>query len=623
MKIQNDNTLDPKKIEKEIGEFLHEKYGDTVKLVSPVIAPDNNASESDGRSGKSDSLLNFDLKPEELAAYLDQYIIRQDEAKRILATKICTHFNRVRHQELWGGGAGLVGGIKNNVLMIGPTGVGKTYMIKLIARKLGVPFIKGDATKFSETGYVGGDVEDLVRDLVREAGDDIELAQHGIIYIDEIDKIAASRNLVGADVSRSGVQRALLTLMEETEVEMRVPHDPVSIMQEMERYRQSGTREKRSVNTRNILFIMSGAFTGLQEIINKRMNSQAIGFGAQINSSEVDPYAAMRHIRSEDLTEFGFEAEFIGRLPVRVIFENLTENDLFDILKNPSNPVVLSKKIDFAAYGIDIKFDDKALRTLARHAYQEKTGARGLVNSVERALIGFESGLPSTPIKKFPVTEETVSTPEEVMASLMSGETGATSKTNYNELCRKEKRNVRDFIDGKCRQVAEQYDFPLSPERIDLLADYAVNRITTMESAIETVKAYYDETKNIEAYFYAQYDLDIVLAEDATLYLVRQYLNNEFTDFETKCREMARQFLDGFKLLSEKAGIKQFYLTQQALMFPESWLDAMIKKAFGMNSSRGQANKPELVTPEDDATKHDHPERNGREHNQTSQQTDT
>ena len=145
-------------------------------------------------------------------SYLDQYIVKQDAAKSVLATKICTHFNRIRrHQTSSDSFNGkMIGNIKNNVLMIGPTGVGKTYMVKLIADKIGVPFVKGDATKFSETGYVGGDVEDLVRDLVREADNDLNLAQFGIIYIDEIDKIASTPNMLGADVSRTGVQRAFL-----------------------------------------------------------------------------------------------------------------------------------------------------------------------------------------------------------------------------------------------------------------------------------------------------------------------------------------------------------------------------------------------------------------------------
>jgi ATP-dependent protease Clp ATPase subunit len=162
-------------------------------------------SKEEKELGEGKKKIHFDLKPEELEAFLNDYIIRQDEAKEILATKICTHFNRIkfkndqrtdRYEE--------VGHIKNNILMVGPTGVGKTYLIKLIAKKIGVSFVKGDATKFSETGYVGGDVEDLVRDLVYEANGDIELAQYGIIYVDEIDKIASSNNIIGPDVSRTG-----------------------------------------------------------------------------------------------------------------------------------------------------------------------------------------------------------------------------------------------------------------------------------------------------------------------------------------------------------------------------------------------------------------------------------
>src|SRR5208337_2404953 len=178
------------------------------------------------------------------------------------------------------------GEIKNNIIMIGPTGVGKTFLVKLIAKKIGVPFVKGDATKFSETGYVGGDVEDLVRDLVYEAKGNIELAQYGIIYLDEVDKIAATPNLIGPDVSRSGVQRALLKPMEETEVELKVPHDPVSQMEAIMEFQKTGKREKKKINTKHILFIMSGAFNGLEEIIKKRLNRQGMGFGAEIKSKD-------------------------------------------------------------------------------------------------------------------------------------------------------------------------------------------------------------------------------------------------------------------------------------------------------------------------------------------------
>ena len=222
--------------------------------------------------------------------------------------------------------------IKNNVFMIGPTGVGKTYIIKFIAQKLGVPFVKGDATKFSETGYVGGDVEDLVRDLVYEADENIELAENGIIYVDEIDKISSSSNLIGHDVSRTGVQRAFLKPMEETDVDLKVPHDPISQIQAIEQYRRTGKKEKRVVNTKNILFIMSGAFGDLAEIIKKRLQRQGIGFEADVRPTEV-PWEILKEVRAQDLIEFGFESEFVGRLPVVVVFDELKKEDLVKILE--------------------------------------------------------------------------------------------------------------------------------------------------------------------------------------------------------------------------------------------------------------------------------------------------
>ena len=163
-----------------------------------------------------------------------------------------------------------------------------------------------------------------------------------VSYIDEIDKIASSRNLIGADVSRTGVQRALLKPMEETEVDLKVPHDPISMVQELERFRKTGKRDKTTINTRNILFIMSGAFNGLVPIIRRRLTQKGIGFGAPIASGH-DPADILTNVRSEDLIEFGFESEFVGRLPVRSVFEELTEEDLFKILNNPNNPIVLGK----------------------------------------------------------------------------------------------------------------------------------------------------------------------------------------------------------------------------------------------------------------------------------------
>ncbi|MGD8704127.1 MAG: AAA family ATPase, partial [Syntrophobacterales bacterium] len=371
---------DQKELEKELSDYLSKKYGAQVKIVSPMMLPKAAEQKVEGETTAASEAVDniqFDMKPEELEAYLNEYVIKQDEAKAILATKVCTHFNRIKHErqsEKYQDPT-VVGRIKNNIIMIGPTGVGKTYMVKLIAAKLGVPFVKGDATKFSETGYVGGDVEDLVRDLVNEANDDIELAQYGIVYIDEIDKIASSQNLIGPDVSRTGVQRALLKPMEETDVDMKVPHDPISQIQAIEQYRKTGKREKQVINTRNILFIMSGAFTALGEIVKKRVKKQGIGFGADL-SSKAEEEQYLRMVKAEDLIQYGFETEFVGRLPVVSIFEELTVDDLYAILKNPKNPVINAKKADFRAYGIDIRFEDEALRLLAQQAHEERTGAR-------------------------------------------------------------------------------------------------------------------------------------------------------------------------------------------------------------------------------------------------------
>ena len=367
--------------------------------------------------------LQFDLKPEELIAYLDGYVIRQDPAKAILATKICTHFNRLKvpledEEEL-------LGNIKNNILMIGPTGVGKTYIIKLIARRLGVPFVKADATKFSETGYVGGDVEDLVRELVAEADSDIELAQHGIIYIDEIDKIASSRDTTGPDVSRSGVQRNLLKLMEDTDVDLKAPNDISSQMESVIQLQKTGKMERKKINTRNILFVVSGAFAGLDDIIARRVNVGSMGFSltSPPERDRVDAEIAgenvFSQVRAEDLIEYGFESEFIGRLPVVAVLDGLSQHDLFLILSNPKSSVILSKKRDFKSYGIALTFTEDSLAVLAEHAYQEHTGARGLVSAIEKALLIFECKLPSSEIDSLTVDDVLVRNPDKRLRHLL------------------------------------------------------------------------------------------------------------------------------------------------------------------------------------------------------------
>ena len=283
--------IDIKEVQKDISEYLTKKYGQKVRFAgfSPLPEAEGKKAENDGKSTQIEPLsINFDMKPEELKSYLDEYMVKQDDAKEVLATKVCTHFNRIKMFESRkkNNQQDNIGDIKNNIIMIGPTGVGKTFMIKLIARKIGVPFVKGDATKFSETGYVGGDVEDLVRDLVHDSDGNIGLAQYGIIYLDEIDKIASSHNLIGHDVSRTGVQRALLKPMEDTDVDLKVPHDPVSQMEALIEFQKTGKRKKKKINKRHILFVMSGAFNGLDDIVNKRLNQQSMGFGANLLQPE-------------------------------------------------------------------------------------------------------------------------------------------------------------------------------------------------------------------------------------------------------------------------------------------------------------------------------------------------
>jgi ATP-dependent Clp protease ATP-binding subunit ClpX len=410
----------PEKLREEIGEFLRGKYGPEIAVANVDLGAPHEGTHTTPDSTGIDQI-DFRLKPTELESYLRDYVMHQDNAVEILATKICTHFHRRRWEMIHPEDEVAIGRIKSNVLMIGPTGVGKTYLVKLIAQKLGVPFVKGDATKFSETGYVGGDVDDLVRDLVREAHGDAKLAEYGIIYVDEIDKIASAGNVHGPDVSRTGVQRALLKLMEDTEVDLRVPHDLASQMEAMMETQRSGKAERKKISTRNMLFIVSGAFGGLADIIRRRLAKGTMGFkrGAEIPSSDEE---ILRRVTTQDLLEYGFESEFVGRLPVVVQLNELDETALFDVLKNPHSAVVQGKKRDFAAYGIELEFEDDALKEIAHRAAQEGIGARGLLAVTERTLVRFEKLLPISSIKRLVVTRELVQNPGQVACTLLTDE---------------------------------------------------------------------------------------------------------------------------------------------------------------------------------------------------------
>jgi ATP-dependent Clp protease ATP-binding subunit ClpX len=581
-KIKENNQKLPtqKELERELSEYLSKKYGDRVKIVPPFIFPEGQTDgtlvppkESKGVGSK----INFNLKPEELENYLDEYVIRQDEAKAVLATKICTHFNRIKfwEQQDRQNGFDPIGMIKNNIIMIGPTGVGKTYLIKLIAKKLGVPFVKGDATKFSETGYVGGDVEDLVRDLVYEAGDDIELAQYGIIYIDEIDKIASSNQVIGPDVSRTGVQRALLKPMEETEVDLKVPHDPISQIQAIENFRKTGKKEKRTVNTRNILFIVSGAFNHLEKIIQKRIQEKGMGFGASLKSKKQTP-RLLSQVRAEDLIAYGFESEFVGRLPVTVVLEELSEEDLYLILKNPNNPIIRSKKRDFKSYEIDILFEDDALRLLAQKACQEKTGARGLVSVVERALIKFEKKLPSTFLKQLLVTREVVLDPEKELERLLSNPENPKEKVRFIEAWNNEKKALLERLKEKNTEISGRFDSGFTEFRLKLAAQRCLELIQDFPRSLEEVGQMARQVQEYEMRFFERFGIVLKFSEEGIDTVLQKALDSKVSVWSI-CENLSKDFEYGFKLVQEKTGMNRFIITPEAVSNPEGYIQQLIR----------------------------------------------
>jgi endopeptidase Clp ATP-binding regulatory subunit ClpX len=362
-----------------------------------------------------EKIRRFNLKPKEVRDHLDRFVIGQTQAKKVLSVATCDHFNHVRRC-LEDPSFAAEEHHKQNILLLGPTGVGKTYLMRNLAKLIGVPFVKADATKFSETGYVGSDVEDLVRDLVKAANGNTELAQYGIIYIDEIDKIASSGNSGGKDVSGRGVQINLLKIMEDSEVS---PFSPTDLMAQMRAMMGGATQPKGNIPTRHILFIVSGAFDQLAEAVSRRIHQSRIGFSATENQSSEWVSMALKQAETQDFIRYGFEPEFIGRLPVRVVCEPLSVKDLCQIMTTSEGSILRQYHRDFEGFGISFSMQPEAIIAVAEKAQMQQTGARGILTVLERALRDFKYELPSTGIRSFELNCAVLDNPEAELQNLL------------------------------------------------------------------------------------------------------------------------------------------------------------------------------------------------------------
>ncbi len=501
---------------KDLSEYVQEKYGSKPLMsIAPAFRPPSSPAAPKEKKKAKEFTLDFNYTPRQVKEYLDRFVIKQEEAKKVLSIAVCDHYNHATHDL---GKRVDYDYVKQNVILIGPTGVGKTYLVKCIARLIGVPFVKADATKYSETGYVGKNVEDLVRELVRKADDDIKLAQYGIIYIDEVDKIASAFNVAGRDVSGAGVQRNLLKLMEETEVSLRDPMDISSQIEAVMEFQQGGKVEPKLINTRHILFIVSGAFAELAGLVKKRQTRAAVGFGGEVESKKPDN-RYLEQATTRDFIDYGLEPEFIGRLPVRVVCEDLEEKDLFHILTRSEGSIIKQYEASFDAFGITAAFTRDGMKEIARLAAREDTGARGLLTVCERVLRDFKYELPSAGINRFSIDRRLVRNPRAALKRIL--------------------RDPGSAVDAALKESVARF----------------------------------------EKEFEQKHGLKITFTPEAAAAAAGQAEAAKIS-LEKFCRLLFKDYPYGLRLIRENTGEREFIITPEAVEKPGETLNSWVEKAY-------------------------------------------